>query len=81
MEASGWQGNHFCGVYRLGGGVDGLEQEFTPVRGSVEQVVADLASAQRHRQALQGAQIIDLETLGPIEPAAATMARLRRAAA
>jgi hypothetical protein len=82
MEAgNGWQGRHFCGVYRLSGGSDGLEQEFTPVRISVEHVVADLALTQCLRQALQAAQIIDLETLEPIEPAAATMARLRARAA
>jgi hypothetical protein len=82
MEAgSRWQGSHFCGVYRLNGGGDGLAQEFTPVRGSVEHVVADLASAQEARRSLLAAQIIDLETLEPIEPVATTMARLRRDAA
>jgi hypothetical protein len=82
MEAStAWQGRHFCGVYQLSGASDGLEQEFTVVRGSVEHVVADLAMVQRRRHSLQAAQIIDLETLEPIEPVAATMARLRAAAA
>ena len=82
MEASnGWQGRHFCGVYRLNDANNGLEQEFTPVRGSIEHVVADLASAQRQRRALEAAQIIDLETLEPIEPATATLARLRPEAA
>jgi len=82
MEASsGWQGSHFCGVYRLNGGSDGLAQEFTPVRGSVEDVVADLASALEACRSLLAAQIIDLETLEPIESVAATMARLRRDAA
>jgi hypothetical protein len=81
MPNPGWIGRHFCGVYGMDSERDGVAQKFTPVRESIEQVVADLTDAQRQASGLRAAQIIDLERLEPIEPISATMARLESAAA
>jgi hypothetical protein len=81
MTNPDWRGSHFCGIYVVGSDRSGPAQEFTPVREKVEDVIADLADAHRRIAGLQSAQIIDLETLEPIEPVSATMARLESAAA
>ena len=67
----------FCGAYGIDDDAEAIEQQLTPVRDTVEEVVADLRAVRRDRRRLRLAQIIDLNRLEPIEPATETMARLK----
>jgi hypothetical protein len=66
----------FCGAFGSGEDIASFAQELTPVRQTVEEVVADLKHVVESRRKLRIAQIIDLGRLEPIEPMRATMARL-----
>ena len=67
----------FCGAYGIGDDAEAITQQLTPVRDTVEEVVADLQAVRRRKHQLRLAQIIDLNRLEPIEPSAETMARLK----
>ena len=70
-----WLGTHYCAVYSIAERSGEDCRELTPVRPSVEAVLADLvrlAGEASFRQAL----VIDLSTFEPVEPMAATLARL-----
>jgi hypothetical protein len=67
----------FCGAYGIDDNAEAIDQQLTPVRDTVEEVVADLRAVRQRRRRLRLAQIIDLKRLEPIEPAATTMARLK----
>lgn len=67
----------FCGAYGIDDNAEAIDQQLTPVRDTVEEVVADLRAVRQRRRRLRLAQIIDLKRLEPIEPAAETMARLK----
>ena len=71
-------GSHFFGVYSVGNTLDARTHELTPSRDTVEEVVADLQKAQAQRSVIGFAQIISTATLDPVEPAGATIERLRR---
>ena len=73
------QGGHFRGVYSVGNALDAPRHELTPPRDTIEEVVADLVRKQARRRIIYFAQIINTATLHPIEPATATIERLRRA--
>ncbi|MEA2781724.1 MAG: hypothetical protein QOK29_3268 [Rhodospirillaceae bacterium] len=69
--------SRFCGAYGVGDGLSVITQRTTPIRNSVEDVVTDLVAAKKQGLSLQFAQIIDLQTLEPIEALRETLARLR----
>jgi hypothetical protein len=71
------EGRGFCGAYGTSDNTEGIAQQLTPVRDTVEEVVADLQAVRRRKRQLRLAQIIDLNRLEPIEPAATTLARLK----
>ena len=74
-----WLGSHYCAVYSL---VDGSAEPcraLTPVRASIEAVLADLLRLRRGHSSFRHALVIDLSTLEPIEPMEMTLARLGRA--
>jgi hypothetical protein len=73
------EGGHFRGVYSVGDALDAPTHELTPPRDTIEEVVADLLEAQARRRIIYFAQIINTATLHPIEPARATIERLRQA--
>ena len=72
------EGGHFFGVYCAGNTPDARARELTPSRDSIEEVVADLQKAQAQRSIIGFAQIISTATLDPVEPAGATIERLRQ---
>jgi hypothetical protein len=79
--ASNGIGNRFCGVYGVIQSVADLRQGATPARKSVEDVLSDLVDLRRQGLVLHLVQIIDLETLRPVEPWPRTMERLGSIAA
>jgi hypothetical protein len=74
-----WLGSHYCAVYSLVDGTAEPCRALTPVRGSIEAVLADLLRLRRGRPGFRHALVIDLSTLEPIEPMEVTLARLGRA--
>jgi len=79
MANSVAEGGHFRGVYSVGSTLDAPRHELTTPRDTIEEVAADLVREQAQGRAIYFAQIINTATLHPIEPAEATMERLRRA--
>jgi hypothetical protein len=73
-----WLGSHYCAVYSLAESAGEPSRAVTPVRGSVEAVLADLLRLRRGRPGFRHALLIDLATLEPIEPMETTLARLGR---
>jgi hypothetical protein len=71
-----WLGTHYCAVYSTAerSGEDCCE--LTPVRPSVEAVLADLVRLAGEEASFRQAMVIDLSTFETIEPMAATLARL-----
>ena len=74
-----WLGSHYCAVYSLVDSAAEPCRALTPVRGSIEAVLADLLRLRRGRSGFRHALVIDLATLEPIEPMETTLARLGRA--
>ncbi len=68
-----WLGSHYCAVYSIA-----EDDELTPVRGSVEAVLADLLRLCNARSRFRHALVIDLSTLEPVEPMETTLDRLGR---
>ena len=78
MKSQVAEGGHFRGVYSLGNTLDAPDHYLTPPRDTIEEVVADLLQERARRRIIHFAQIISTATLYPIEPAEATMERLRQ---
>ena len=68
----------FRGVYCVGNTLDARTHGLTPERDTIEEVITDLLIAQKRKRIVYSAQIINTATLYPIEPAEATIARLRQ---
>jgi hypothetical protein len=73
-----WLGSHYCAVYSLAEGAGEPSRALTPVRGSIEAVLADLLRLRRGRSGFRHALVIDLATLEPVEPMETTLDRLGR---
>ena len=71
----------FCGVYGVIESVANLGQGATPPRDSIEDVLGDLVRLRQEGHVLHLVQIIDLQTLRPVEPWMRTMERLTALAA
>lgn len=71
-----WLGAHYCAVYSIAAGSGEPCRALTPVRGSVEAVVADLFRLRKGKSGFRQALVIDLSTLEPVEPMEATLGRL-----
>jgi hypothetical protein len=74
-----WLGTHYCAVYSIAEGGE-PSRALTPVRGSVEAVLADLFRLRKGRSGFRHALVIDLSTLEPVEPMETTLGRLGRLA-
>ena len=72
-----WLGTHYCAVYSITESGE-PSRALTPVRGSVEAVLADLFRLRKGRSGFRHALVIDLSTLEPVEPMETTLGRLAR---
>jgi hypothetical protein len=75
-----WLGTHYCAVYCIAEAAGEPSRALTPVRGSVEAVLADLFRLRKGRSGFRHALVIDLSTLEPVEPMETTLGRLGRLA-
>ena len=75
-----WLGAHYCAVYSIAEPAGEPCRALTPVRGSVEAVLADLFRLRKGKSGFRHALVIDLSTLEPVEPMETTLGRLGRLA-